>query len=84
MVLCDIVDDAAAAAAFDRAVAIESCSTRWLLERTLLLSLSSKRVFSRPKMYEIRISASQSFAHRVKDYIIVTDNMELIPDIRSR
>jgi len=35
MVLCDIVNDAAAAAAFDRVVAIDRCSTRWLLERTL-------------------------------------------------
>jgi len=56
MVLCDIVDDAAAAAAaFDRAVAIDRCSARSLLERTLLPSLSSKRVFSRTKTDEIRI-----------------------------
>jgi len=56
MVLCDIVDDAAAAAAaFDRAVVIENYSSRWLLERTLLISMSSKRVFSRLKMDEIRI-----------------------------
>lgn len=56
MVLCDIVNDAAAAA-FDRVVAIDRCSTRWLLERTLLLCRCRQNTFFRTrKRKEIRIA----------------------------
>lgn len=47
MVLCDIVNDAAAA--FDKVVAIDRCSTRWLLERTLLLYRCRQNAFFRTR-----------------------------------
>jgi len=64
MVLCDIVDDAAATA-FDRAVAIDRCSARWFLERTLLLYQCRRNAFFRERK---RTRFASFFTQKVTDF----------------